>query len=179
MDSPIDAGPLHDGEAQYQPISVPLAKLGQPLAPVGADADVLLLAWILTLSRYGDISDIEFTWGQNKSHADTTTEDVEVAVSASDVPFQPDGSIRSLFETVGALRRQTVPDINDVCLGGETLFFTNSKDVRFRCVLLGKLSTRLLAFTNEELKPFEKPFAGLCLSSTQSNISPNLLDQLD
>lgn len=172
MDSPIDAGPLHDGEAQYQPISVPLAKLGQPLAPVGADADVLLLAWILTLSRYGDISDIEFTWGHNKSHADATTEDIEVAVSASDVPFQPEDGIRSLLETVGALRRQTVPDINDACLGGETLFFTNSKDVRRRCVLLGKLNAWLLALTSDELEPFENPLLGFASAALNQTYRP-------
>ncbi|KAL1634673.1 NRPS [Diplodia intermedia] len=127
-DSPIDAGPLLDGDHGYgqQCFAAFEAPLTDPeaLALDCTTADVLLLTWVLVLSRYVDISDIDFTWG----YGDT----VESALSAADLAFKPDDSIRSLLDAVKSARQRTLTDTASVCATGETLSFTNSKDWNLR-----------------------------------------------
>ncbi|KAL0257647.1 NRPS protein [Diplodia seriata] len=127
-DSPIDAGPLLDGDHGYgqQCFAAFDAPLTDPeaLALDCTTADVLLLTWVLVLSRYVDISDIDFTWGYAAQDGDT----VESALSAADLAFKPDDSIRSLLDAVKSARQRTLADTASVCATGETLYFTNSKD---------------------------------------------------
>lgn len=127
MDSPIDAGPLLNGDGQtcFAAFEGPLPT-PEALASDCTNADVLLLAWVLVLARYVDVSDIEFTWGYSIEDGEA----VESAVCATDLPFKPDDTIGSLLEAVKSARQQTLPDTESVCATGETLFFTNSKDVR-------------------------------------------------
>ncbi|KAF9630673.1 putative nonribosomal peptide synthase protein [Lasiodiplodia theobromae] len=125
MDSPIDAGPLVNGDGQqcFAAFEGPLPS-PEALASDCTKADVLLLTWVLVLSRYVDISDIEFTWGYSINDGAA----VETALSAADLPFKADDSIGSLLEAVKSARQRTLPDTESVCATGETLFFTNSKD---------------------------------------------------
>ncbi|GME39287.1 Nonribosomal peptide synthase [Neofusicoccum parvum] len=143
MDSPIDAGPLAlpDGEDKDQQCFVPLEApftTSQALGQDCTNADVLLLSWILVLSRYGDRSDVEFKWGYTKTNEDGTSETVEAFLSAADVPFNLDDSASVLLQTVKDVRKRTLPDESSVSGTPDTLFFTNSKDWNLKIEVICK-----------------------------------------